>query len=304
MHFLMKKRFLIVANIAAMVFSFIGNASFLVPAYINPVRIVQSKYFIREKKKEIEVKTKISNNEKSNLEASVEKVIQENKNKMEQMVGLKRDHSESTKIIQNQLQNQWVWKETKEGKIQVYLDRNGLISPNASEWMEEHSQILLQINRKTNRIYVYEMDHSGEYTRAIRVMLCSTGKSYSPTKKGEYGLKRVARWHRLNGNVYGQYCSRISNHYLIHSVFYSQNMNPKTLNIREYRKLGQNASHGCVRLLVADAKWIYERSERIHVVISDESGYFPLEEPVLADPIVVNGNRGIDPTDREALSGY
>ncbi len=89
---------------------------------------------------------------------------------------------------------------------------------------------------------------------------------------------------------------------MIHSVFYSRNCNPKTLYINEYLKLGHNASHGCVRVTVADAKWIYEHSEQIRVLITDENVYFPLEDAILKEPIRVNGNRGIDPTDIEALS--
>ena len=55
-------------------------------------------------------------------------------------------------------------------------------------------------------------------------------------------------------------------------------------------------------MTVADAKWIYEHSEQIRVLITDENVYFPLEDAILKEPIRVNGNRGIDPTDIEALS--
>ena len=60
------------------------------------------------------------------------------------------------------------------------------------------------------------------------------------------------------GPVYGQYVSQIYGGYLFHSAWYHVNGNKQTLSVSEYRKLGQNASHGCVRLTVADAKWIYD----------------------------------------------
>ncbi len=59
------------------------------------------------------------------------------------------------------------------------------------------------------------------------------------------------------GSVYGQYCSRITGGVLFHSVFYSTT-NPGTLAYNSYNRLGTTASHGCVRLNVADAKWIYD----------------------------------------------
>ena len=69
--------------------------------------------------------------------------------------------------------------------------------------------------------------------------------------------------------------------------------------MREYNKLGNNASHGCVRVCVADAKWIYEQADKIMVLITDEEETLPLSSPLLLPPIIVNGNKGIDPTDVE-----
>ncbi len=48
---------------------------------------------------------------------------------------------------------------------------------------------------------------------------------------------------------YTQFCGN----YLFHSVTYYQN----TFNIMDGR-LGMNLSHGCVRLQIDNAKWIYD----------------------------------------------
>ena len=58
--------------------------------------------------------------------------------------------------------------------------------------------------------------------------------------------------------VYAQYCTTISGDYLFHSVHYLGQGNYKSQPTKEFNKLGQHASHGCVRLSVMDAKWIYE----------------------------------------------
>lgn len=292
MHYFRKKIIIIGASIATIAFSFKGDASFFIPTFMNPVKVIWT------------VLEQMTLPERTNKETNQEINHETKEPPVEHLVERLDQFEEPSKrkVHQKVLQYQWVWKEENGQRIQVYMNESGKVQSDASAFLKEDGQILIRIHRKLNRIYVYEMDETGKYSKAIKIMLCSTGKTYTPTKTGEYSLKKVERWHKLNGNVYGQYCCRISEHYLIHSVFYSRNRNPKTLYINEYLKLGQNASHGCVRVTVADAKWIYEHSERIRVLISDENVYFPLEEPVLQNPIRVNGNRGIDPTDQEALA--
>ena len=87
-------------------------------------------------------------------------------------------------------------------------------------------------------------------------MVCSTGTA--TPRGGVYKLNTKYRWLPLFGNVYGQYCSRITGYILFHSVPYLRNREPDSLEYWEYDKLGTAASAGCVRLTVADAKWIYD----------------------------------------------
>ena len=71
--------------------------------------------------------------------------------------------------------------------------------------------------------------------------------------------------------------------------------NPYNVAASDYNKLGQAASHGCVRLCVADARWIYYNCPiGTKVVISDK------EATPLGKPAVVKmkaGTVGKDPTD-------
>ena len=56
---------------------------------------------------------------------------------------------------------------------------------------------------------------------------------------------------------YGRYCSQISGDYLFHSVPYNS-MDIYDLDTAMYNQLGTLCSHGCIRLTIEDAKWIYD----------------------------------------------
>ena len=82
------------------------------------------------------------------------------------------------------------------------------------------------------------------------------------------------------GPSYGQYCSRIHGGILFHSVWYYRNGDPSSMSAKEYNKLGTTASHGCVRLMVADAKWIYDNvPSGSKVIIYNSSNPGPLGKP-------------------------
>ncbi len=135
------------------------------------------------------------------------------------------------------------------------------------------SGYVLKVNRKQNVITAYKNNVP------VRVMLCSTGKN-NATPVGTFYTKAKMRWHELDGPVWGQYCTRISGHYLFHSVYYREYNNNRKLAINQYRKLGKQASHGCVRVTVEDAKWIYDNcSIGTKVVIYDSKNAGPLGKP-------------------------
>lgn len=85
-----------------------------------------------------------------------------------------------------------------------------------------------------------------------KVWTCTTGAWNTPTVKGQFTIG-------MRGLSFGSgytcwYWTQFYGNYLFHSVLYrSGSMN----NIQDGR-LGINASHGCVRLSLENAKWIYE----------------------------------------------
>lgn len=155
--------------------------------------------------------------------------------------------------------------------------------------------IKINIAANTVTIYTKENEDDEEYTKPIKAMVCSTG-SATP-KSGTYNISYKYRWLALFGNVYGQYSTRIVGHILFHSVPYYET-EPDTLEYEEYDKLGTKASAGCIRLTVADAKWIYDNVATGSTVefYSDANNPGPLGKPS-ARKISNNEYRDWDPTD-------
>lgn len=125
----------------------------------------------------------------------------------------------------------------------------------------------------------------------IKAMTCSPGDS---TPTGTFTLKGKWRWLGLMGGVQGQYVSQIQGNYLFHSVLYDTR-DPRTLFASSYNNLGKRVSHGCVRLRVADAKWIYDNCPSgTKVTIYNSSDPGPLGKPVLDK---IPSNQKWDPSD-------
>lgn len=155
----------------------------------------------------------------------------------------------------------------------------------------------IRINKATNVVTVYR---NGAPDRAF---VCSTG---SATPIGSFNTNQKLRWHVLDGPSYGQYCTRIVGSVLFHSVWYYANGDYNSQSYVQYNKLGTTASHGCVRLTVADAKWIYENCPlgTSVTVFWGSSANDPLGKPEAIKIPARYGSRGWDPTDPMAGNPY
>lgn len=132
----------------------------------------------------------------------------------------------------------------------------------------------------TNQVTtVYGLDAQGEYTNVVRRMICSSGTLQDETKPGTYVLNGAnARWGYFpKWGSYAQYWTRIDKSNAFHSVLYRQ-PDVMTLAVGSYTGLGKRASHGCIRLMVEDAKWIYDNiGKGTEVVV-----YYGEEDPELS----------------------
>lgn len=105
--------------------------------------------------------------------------------------------------------------------------------------------------------------------KVVKKFWCSCGLDETPTPKGTFYLQDRFRWKLMVGNCYVQYATRISGPYYFHSVIYDQPRSD-TLRCTSFNNLGMKASHGCIRLCVRDAKWIYDNCKAgTKVVIKD-----------------------------------
>lgn len=161
----------------------------------------------------------------------------------------------------------------------------------------------IKINRKQNCITVYTSDENGEYTVPYKAMICSTGL-YNATPRGTFHLSTKYLWRELYGKVYGQYATRITGGVLFHSVPYYKK-SKSALCTEKYNKLGQQASMGCVRLTVEDAKWIADNCPSgTTVEIYDDDDPGPLGKPEAAHIDTDSPNKGWDPTDPDVANPW
>ena len=113
----------------------------------------------------------------------------------------------------------------------------------------------------TNQIVtVYDSGNIAQ-SGIVRQMICSTGRPGNDTPTGTFILpakvydKERSEWYYFpEYSCYAKWAVRIKGGILFHSVLYSRNkVGPTKASVNA---LGSRASHGCVRLRVADAKWI------------------------------------------------
>jgi hypothetical protein len=125
--------------------------------------------------------------------------------------------------------------------------------------------ITIDVNNQV--VTAYGLDENNQYTKIVRQMICSTGTYETPSSIGSWklgsGRSRFPLFPKFN--VYVQYWTPIANGMGFHSVIYNTK-NTMDLSVSTYSHLGRRASHGCIRLQVADAKWIYENAGKGTVV--------------------------------------
>lgn len=154
----------------------------------------------------------------------------------------------------------------------------------------------IEVIRNQNIVIIYGKGSDNKYSKVVKVFVASTGRN-NKTPLGTYKTTRGDKWGWLVGGVAGQYITRFYGSYLFHSVPYYTN-NKGKLEWEEYNKLGTQASAGCVRLTVRDAKWIYDNiANGTTVKIYDGPIPTGITKPSAQKISASSPNRGWDPTD-------
>lgn len=153
-----------------------------------------------------------------------------------------------------------------------------------------------KVNRTTCTITIYANDpNGGGYIIPVIAFTCSVGLPGTPTTPGTHYTFAKYRWKELMGPSWGQYATKFtSDGIYFHSVA-GINTTSYNLNYIDYNNLGIPASHGCVRLCVRDAKWIYDNCPLgMKVIVYDSGDPGPYGKPAT---IKIPAGQTWDPTD-------
>lgn len=124
----------------------------------------------------------------------------------------------------------------------------------------------IEVDISKQRVFCYQLSEEGEY-ELVRTCICSTGLG-NTTPRGIFldGFP-VNRWHYFSKfHCWAQYSFEVEGNIMFHSVLYSE-QDTSTLRTGSVYALGSKASHGCIRLKVEDAKWLFTNCKRGSLVI-------------------------------------
>lgn len=166
--------------------------------------------------------------------------------------------TKKTVFVKGKYANIWV----KQNGTWCYYNSTGKLTFKSNvvynNWKKINSK-----SSSTNYFIVVDLDNTrtiifkgskGKWA-PIRSWSCSPGKASTPTVKGTYTVK--AKGYSFGSGYTCYYYTQFYGDYLFHSILYNQG----TFTVQDGR-LGQKLSHGCVRLSLKNAKWIYDNIPR------------------------------------------
>lgn len=172
--------------------------------------------------------------------------------------------SENDDILGNDTSIKEKILEIKE-KQKEYLDANSAIAEASSRALttnisasnintlniESATSYLINVNLENQKTYIYT--GKPDNWKLIRTFPCSTGINGEDTPSGSFSTKEKGDW--FFSDKYeqgGKYWTQIIGDILFHSVPFAKD---KT-TVLDYT-MNKPSSHGCIRLSIDDAKWIY-----------------------------------------------
>jgi len=157
----------------------------------------------------------------------------------------------------------------------------------------------IDVYRNQGVVIVYGLDDQGQYSDIVQVFNASVGREGKKTVTGEFTIAYRWEWLLLVGRVQGMYSTQFYGNYLFHSVpYYSTQHN--SIKTDEYNMLGIPRSSGCVRLSVADVKWIYDHCPWDTPVRVLDTVTCPVVKPVSIQIEETDLDAGWDPTDPDS----
>jgi lipoprotein-anchoring transpeptidase ErfK/SrfK len=165
------------------------------------------------------------------------------------------DKNESDELIQEsgEEEEEHIIEEEDNMDEDISLDRNDNYPvPEKDQDIDfsSSSDFRIEVDLGRQKVFVYYKE------KIIREMICSGGAESSPTPMGEFTTSQKIEYDWVDRFDMGAYYwVRFYKTYLFHSIPFDENGN---MMMEEYEKLGNPASHGCIRLKLEEAKWLYE----------------------------------------------
>ena len=182
---------------------------------------------------------------------------------------------------------------------------------------QKEGEKLLVLYRPSQSVVSFHGEN-GEWIED-RIMICSSGRRGNATPVGRYTIYQRYEYKLLGSEeedtlCYGFWACRFYKGHLFHSVpisydaGYDKAKAHRMTKMNSYKKLGTRASHGCVRLTVADAKYVYDLSgtDTVSVWVTQDNGPTPPKPPKIIwnEPYTDKNGFGWDPTDPDPANPY
>lgn len=146
----------------------------------------------------------------------------------------------------------WFYVETVDGKKGFidnrYVKTNYLPPINFNGDMKDR----IVLSQSKQRLFIIRNN------RVEKEFIISSGLEDTPTPNGIFIIEPGRRGSWFYSEKYkqgGKYWVGFRGNYLFHSIPMDRNQN---IIAEELQKIGQPASHGCIRMLVEDAEWFYK----------------------------------------------
>lgn len=181
--------------------------------------------------------------------------------------------------------------------LKYYFNNSGALVQDLDSIIGKQSSYYITVNRVKCQVTVYAKDGANGYVIPVKTFTCSVGLPGADTATPTGTFHTLAKYSvkELMGPSWGKWATRIVGGVLFHSVACSNPDPTYSLPAGEYNKLGSPASHGCVRLNVRDAKWIYDNCALGTTVrIGDNEIKTPFDK---AATIKIPASQNYDPTD-------
>lgn len=134
----------------------------------------------------------------------------------------------------------------------------------------------IEVDVANQLVKVFTRDQNNEFTNLSKVFWCSTGTKSFPSEVGVHvltGRKARSALFPTWGNATARWWMRITPEIAFHSILFSSS---GAISMKSVNALGRRASHGCIRLSMADAKWVYDHIEKgVEVWIHEDAAVDP-----------------------------